>query len=116
MNTFDRLGEVLGTFAGNLRIEGHTDNVPIHTAQFQSNWELSTARASEIIRILMTREHIAPGRLSAAGYAEFHPVADNASEDGRRLNRRVDIVIVAPHEHAMPPQSQLVKDSSTSAD
>jgi len=116
MDTFDRLGEVLGTFAGNLRIEGHTDNVPIHTAQFQSNWELSTARASEIIRILLTREHIAPGRLSAAGYAEFHPVADNASEDGRRLNRRVDIVIVAPHEHAMPPQSQLVKDSSTSAD
>jgi chemotaxis protein MotB len=115
MDTFDRLGEVLGSFAGNLRIEGHTDNVPIHTPQFQSNWELSTARASEIIRLLMTREHIAPGRLSAAGYAEYHPVAGNDTEDGRRLNRRVDIVIVAPHEHpVLPPQP--VKDSATPAD
>lgn len=60
MDTFDRLGAVLSTVPGSLRIEGHTDNVPIHTPQFQSNWELSTARASEIIRILLTRENIEP--------------------------------------------------------
>jgi len=119
MDTFDRLGSVLVSVPSNLRIEGHTDNVPIHTPQFQSNWELSTARASEIIRILLIREHIEPQRLSAAGYAEYHPVADNATEDGRRLNRRVDIVIVAPHEHPAPPPTpvpQPLKDSSSSAD
>jgi chemotaxis protein MotB len=102
MNTFDRIGSVLAAVGSNLRIEGHTDDVPIHTAQFQSNWELSTARATEIIRLLLTREGIAPPRLSAAGYAEFHPIADNATEDGRRLNRRVDIVIVAPHQIGHP--------------
>jgi chemotaxis protein MotB len=103
MDTFDRIGTVLISVPSNLRIEGHTDNVPIHTPQFQSNWELSTARATEIVRILLTRESIGPERLSAAGFAEYHPVADNSSEDGRRLNRRVDIVIVAPHEKIPPP-------------
>jgi chemotaxis protein MotB len=119
LDTFDRLGAVLGSVPSNLRIEGHTDNVPIHTSQFQSNWELSSARATEIIRILLTREHIEPQRLSAAGYAEYHPVADNASEDGRRLNRRVDIVIVAPHQHLVVPSTsapQPVKDFPSSAD
>lgn len=99
MDTFDRIGSVLATVPSNLRIEGHTDNVPIHTSQFQSNWELSTARASQIISILITREKIEPHRLSAAGYAEYHPIADNATDEGRRMNRRVDIVIVAPHQH-----------------
>jgi chemotaxis protein MotB len=102
MNTLDRIGSVLASIGCNLRVEGHTDNVPIHTPQFQSNWELSTARATEIIRLLLTRESIAPPRLAAAGYAEFHPIADNSTEDGRRLNRRVDIVIVAPHQTGHP--------------
>ena len=119
MDTFDRLGSVLSSEPSNLRIEGHTDNIPIHTPQFQSNWELSTARASEIIRILLTREHIEPQRLSAAGYAEYHPVADNATEEGRRLNRRVDVVIVVPHENTEPrvaPPPPSLKDSSSPAD
>lgn len=119
LETFDRLGSVLATVPGNLRIEGHTDNVPIHTPQFQSNWELSSARASEIIRILITREHIEPDRLSAAGYAEYHPIADNATEEGRRFNRRVDVVIVAPHQHAVPPPPTVpraVKNSASPAD
>ncbi len=97
MDAFDRIGAVLASVAGNLRIEGHTDNVPIHTAYFHSNWELSTARATEVIRLLLTREGINPDRLSAAGYAEYHPIAENSTEDGRRLNRRVDIVIIVPH-------------------
>jgi chemotaxis protein MotB len=98
MDTFDRISSVLASVSSNIRIEGHTDNIPIHTPRFQSNWELSSARATEIIRLFLTREAIAPGRLSAAGYAEFHPIADNSTDDGRRLNRRVDIVIIAPHE------------------
>jgi chemotaxis protein MotB len=102
MDAFDRIGAVLTPVAGNLRIEGHTDNVPIHTAYFHSNWELSTARATEVIRLLLTREGIDPDRLSAAGYAEFHPIAENSTEDGRRLNRRVDIVIIVPHQLRHP--------------
>ncbi len=80
--------------AGPLRIEGHTDNVPIHTAQFASNWELSTARATAIARLLLDRGPINPVNLAAAGYAEFHPVASNATEDGRAQNRRVDIILL----------------------
>jgi chemotaxis protein MotB len=87
--------------AGPLRVEGHTDNVPIHTAQFASNWELSTARSTAIARLLLEHGPIDPANLAAAGYAEFHPVASNATEDGRTQNRRVDIILL---RHA--PESQ----------
>ena len=79
---------------GPLRVEGHTDNVPIHTAQFASNWELSTARSTAIARLLLERGPINPVNLAAAGYAEFHPVASNTTEDGRTQNRRVDIILL----------------------
>jgi chemotaxis protein MotB len=82
--------------AGPLRVEGHTDNVPIHTTQFATNWELSTARATAIARLLLDRGHLNPVNLSAAGYAEFHPVASNSTEDGRTQNRRVDIILLRP--------------------
>jgi len=77
-----------------LRVEGHTDNVPIHTGEFDSNWELSTARATCIARLLLELKAVPPDRLSAAGYAEFHPVAGNATAEGRAQNRRVDLVIL----------------------
>lgn len=77
-----------------LRVEGHTDNVPIHTAQFSSNWELSTARASAIARLLLEHGTMRPENVSAAGYAEYHPVASNATEAGRSQNRRVDIILL----------------------
>jgi chemotaxis protein MotB len=77
-----------------LRIEGHTDNIPIHTAEFDSNWELSTARATRIARILLDLNAMPPNRLSAAGYAEFHPVASNETSEGRAENRRVDLVVL----------------------
>jgi len=93
-DAFRRVAEILETHTYALRIEGHTDPVPIHTARFASNWELSTARATELIKILIERYNIPPGRLSAAGYAEFHPVANNDSNKGRQLNRRVDVVIL----------------------
>jgi chemotaxis protein MotB len=79
---------------GPLRVEGHTDNIPIHTAQFATNWELSTTRSTAIARLLLEHSHINPADLSAAGYAEFHPVASNATEDGRLQNRRVDIILL----------------------
>lgn len=80
--------------AGPLRIEGHTDNVPIHTIQFATNWELSTARATAIARLLLERGPINPANLSAAGYAEFHPIASNSTAEGRAQNRRVDIILL----------------------
>ena len=93
---FDRIADLLRPRAYRLRIEGHTDNVPIHTSQFPSNWELSTSRATEIVRLLIVREGFAPARLSAAGYAEYHPIATNLAAEGRGMNRRVDIVILGP--------------------
>jgi chemotaxis protein MotB len=80
--------------AGPLRVEGHTDNVPIHTVQFATNWELSTARATAIARLLLEHGPIDPVNLSAAGYAEYHPVASNTTDDGRLQNRRVDIILL----------------------
>jgi len=76
-----------------LRIEGHTDNVPIHNQEFDSNWELSSARATRLARIFLATHSIMPERLSAAGYAEYHPVASNETATGRAENRRVDLVI-----------------------
>jgi chemotaxis protein MotB len=84
----------LGRTPLDLRIEGHTDNVPIHTAEFNSNWELSTARATGIARLILEDKLIPPERLSAAGYAEFHPVANNDTPEGRGENRRVDLVVL----------------------
>ncbi len=72
-------------------VEGHTDNVPISTAEFPSNWELSTARATNVVRYLIAHG-ITPGRMGAAGYAALDPVANNATAAGRARNRRVDIV------------------------
>ena len=91
---FDRIAGMLRQRDYRLRIEGHTDNAPIHTAQFPSNWELSTSRATEIVRLLIVRDGFGPDRLSAAGYAEYHPVASNLTVEGRGMNRRVDIVIL----------------------
>jgi chemotaxis protein MotB len=77
-----------------LRVEGHTDDVPIHTAQFASNWELSSARASSIARLLLLHANVHAEQMSVAGYAEFHPAVSNATPEGRARNRRVDIVLL----------------------
>jgi chemotaxis protein MotB len=89
--------EIAKSLAGtpyDLRIEGHTDDMPIHTAAFDSNWELSTARATAMARLLVENHLMPPDRLSAAGYAEFHPVATNETAEGRAENRRVDLVVL----------------------
>ena len=91
----DRIASILAVRTCRLRIEGHTDNVPIHTVQMASNWELSTNRATELVRLLIVAHAFEPDRLSAAGYAEYHPIASNLTVQGRAQNRRVDIVILA---------------------
>ena len=93
------LGRVVSLLANRhcrIRIEGHTDNVPVHNLQFHSNWELSTARASGMVRLLVTEYQFAPQSLSAAGFAEYHPIASNGTVKGRALNRRVDLVVLSP--------------------
>ena len=80
--------------ASPIRIEGHTDNLPEHSTLYVSNWELSSARASAITRFLLEHSHANPSQLSVAGYAEFHPIASNATPEGRARNRRVDIVFL----------------------
>jgi chemotaxis protein MotB len=78
-----------------IRVEGHTDDVPISTTRFPSNWELSSARAIAVVRILQDRG-IDPGLLGAAGYASYQPVATNTTADGRAQNRRIEISLAAP--------------------
>ena len=98
LDAISRLAGVLRQRPENLRIEGHTDNIPIHTARFGTNWELSTARATDLIQLLITNYGISPSHLSAAGYSEFHPVASNDTPEGRAQNRRLDVVILAPFQ------------------
>ena len=97
MPALDRIASILALRKCRLRIEGHTDNVPIHTAHMASNWELSTARSTELVRLLIQRYSFAPERLSAAGYAEYDPIASNLTEQGSAQNRRVDLVILSEH-------------------
>jgi two-component system copper resistance phosphate regulon response regulator CusR len=109
-SALDRIASILAIRTCRLRIEGHTDNVPIHTAHIASNWELSTARATELVRILIVDHRFAPDRLSAAGYAEYHPIASNLTAPGRAQNRRVDIVILGAQVGRIPPPAP---DSAT---
>jgi len=88
-----------------IRIEGHTDNLPMHSALFASNWELSSARASAIARFLLEHSAVSPDQISVAGYAEFHPIVSNATPEGRAQNRRVDIVFLSAPATPTPPSS-----------
>jgi len=89
-----RIAAILMERKSDIRIEGHTDNVPIHNSQFNSNWELSTARATEMVRLLIQTYGYDAKKLSAGGYAQYHPIATNATDAGRTMNRRVDLVIL----------------------
>jgi len=90
---FERLANLLRESDYDIRIEGHTDNVPIHNTKFSSNWDLSTARATTTVRLLLVNFGFDPERLAAAGYAEFRPIASNETPEGRAMNRRVDVVV-----------------------
>lgn len=93
-----RIAAVLMQYGLDMRVEGHSDNVPIHNATFNSNWDLSTARAMAVAMMLIDEAGFDPQRMSIAGYAQYHPVASNDTPEGRQANRRVDIVIVAVSE------------------
>jgi chemotaxis protein MotB len=88
-----RVASTLAGFSNAVRVEGHTDDVPIHNVRFASNWDLSAARASRVVEFLIARQ-LDPQRLSATGFAEFHPRVSNTSPENRASNRRIDLVIL----------------------
>lgn len=88
------MGKILSKMNNFIRVEGNTDNQPIKNAQFNSNWQLSVIRATNVVELLINNCGISSDKLSAIGYGEFRPIASNSTEDGRIKNRRVDIVIL----------------------
>jgi chemotaxis protein MotB len=93
--SLDKIGATIKDLGNDIRLEGHTDSIPIHTDRFKSNWELSAGRAIAMLDLLTSRYQIRRDRLAIAGYAETMPVDTNDTADGRAHNRRVDVVILA---------------------
>ena len=93
--TLEKIASELKDLKNPIIIEGHTDSTPIQNDKFPSNWELSTARATNIIKYLTQQDLISPKRLSAVGYGEYVPIADNTQSSGRAKNRRVDIIVLS---------------------
>ncbi|HTX33999.1 MAG TPA: flagellar motor protein MotB [Bryobacteraceae bacterium] len=90
-----KICQVIDQVPNPLRLEGHTDSIPIHNSRFRSNWELSAARAIATMELLCTRFHLEPERMAIAGYAENAPADTNETEEGRAHNRRVDLVVLS---------------------
>lgn len=99
-----KIAESLAEYDNQIRVEGHTDNIPINTRTFPSNWELSTARATNIVQHLVNYYKFWPEKLSATGYAEFRAIADNSSAEGRAKNRRVDLVVLSGDSERNEPK------------
>jgi len=94
-NKVERIAKVLSLHNLELRVEGNSDDQPIHTPEFRSNWELSTARAMAVMQLLVDDSGFDPRKISVLGYGQYRPIADNATPEGRRMNRRVDLVVVS---------------------
>jgi chemotaxis protein MotB len=89
-----RIARILTKHGLELRVEGHSDNQPINNSQFRNNWELSTARAMTVLLLMVNHAGYDPTKISVAGYAQYHPIASDSTPEGRRMNRRVDLVVV----------------------
>lgn len=99
----DAVAEALRGRPNEIRVEGHTDAIPINTAEFNSNWELSAARATAVLRRLVEEGRLPAAQVFAAGYGETRPKADNSTADGRAANRRAEIVVLYPPGGGAPP-------------
>lgn len=99
-----KIGSILKDLPNYIRVEGFTDDIPINNQKFASNWELSVIRATNVLKILVNEVGIEPQRISAAGYGEYRPIVPNDSEEHRRLNRRVDIVIMNTEYNKWEPK------------
>jgi chemotaxis protein MotB len=103
----DLIAERVRSIPNHIRIEGHTDDRPINTLRFPSNWELSSARATEVVRYLTQNHDVAPDRISALGFGEYRPVRPNNSIENRAQNRRVDVVIMTMELTMKEPSSSM---------
>ena len=107
----EKINNVLASAPNYIKVEGHTDNLPINTSRFPSNWELSVLRATNVVHIML--EKIPAERLSATGYGEYRPVVSNATEEGRARNRRVDLVILRSRYDLTEPGQSLGLDPTS---
>lgn len=113
-NVIRQVGEALVTLPNYIRVEGHTDNLPINTARFPSNWELSVLRASNVVHVLHEEAGVPADRLSIIGYGEYRPLVPNEDSGSRAMNRRVDIVILKQkYDYFEPPSSESFGESSS---
>ncbi|TGE32585.1 flagellar motor protein MotB [Desulfosporosinus sp. Sb-LF] len=101
----EKISTVLAQAPNQIKVEGHTDNLPIHTAQFPSNWVLSVVRSTNVVQILQ-HDGIIPDRLSATGYGEYRPIATNDTDAGRGKNRRIDLIILRTKYDLTEPAKQ----------
>jgi len=109
----DSLAAVLRALPNDIRVEGHTDDVPISNPSFPSNWHLSVARAVNVGYYLIERHGLMPSKVSVVGYAEYHPLVPNDSPEHRAQNRRVDIIIVTNTSHFTGPTNNQPSADST---
>jgi chemotaxis protein MotB len=106
LTMLDQLAEALRKMSNDVRVEGHTDNVPIHSQAFPSNWHLSVGRALNVGYYLIEQHGIDPEKVSVVGYAEYRPLLPNTTDESRARNRRVDIVVVTNTPLKPAPESQ----------
>ena len=99
-----RIGMIIDRLNNFIRIEGHTDTVPMHSEVYPSNWELSCGRAASVVRLFVDESRIEPEMLMPVGYGEFRPIADNTTIDGRSKNRRVDIIVMSSRYNTLEEQ------------
>jgi chemotaxis protein MotB len=103
LENINKVAKALSNIPGQIRLEGHTDDRPIHTEKYPSNWQLSTARAIAVVNLLVREHGVSPKRLAVAGYGESRPLVPNDSPENQAKNRRVDIVILTEDAAAMEP-------------
>ena len=104
-DTLIKIATTIDTLHNFIRIEGHTDNQPIHTVQYPSNWELSSARAISVVKLFTEQGDIDPDKMAPVGYGEYRPVADNNTAEGRAKNRRIDIIILSEQYNGLETQA-----------
>ena len=104
-SSIEKIAQTIRQLPNPVRVEGHTDAVPIHNSRFGSNWELSAARGIATLQLLTTRFGVPPGRMAVAGYAETVPLESNETEEGRAHNRRVDVVILSESGAELEPKA-----------
>ena len=114
MPALDSLAGVLRELPNDVRVEGHTDNVPISTSAYPSNWHLSVARAVSIAYYLIQVHSLNPEKVAAVGYAEYQPLVPNDGDAHRAQNRRVDIVILANNAHTLIAEQQKARQAEQS--